>query len=44
VKLLQLPKTFLTATGRQLAELRAARMRRYLADLASELDVPAPDW
>lgn len=44
VKLLQLPKTFLTGTGRQLAEQRAARMRHYLSDLASELNVPPPDW
>lgn len=44
VKLLKLPDTFLTATGRRLAEERAARMRRYLADLASELGNPPPDW
>lgn len=44
VKLLRLPDTFLTPTGRKLAEERAARMRRYLADLASELGNPPPDW
>jgi uncharacterized protein len=44
VKLLKLPETFLTPTGRKLAEERAARMRRYLADLASELGNPPPDW
>lgn len=44
VKLLQLPETFLTPTGRKLAEERAARMRRYLADLAVELNSPPPSW
>jgi len=44
VKLLKLPETFLTATGRRLAEERAAVMRRYLADLARELRRPAPNW
>jgi uncharacterized protein len=44
VKLLKLPDTFLTPTGRKLAEERADRMRRYLADLASELGNPPPDW
>ncbi len=44
VKLLKLPDTFLTPTGRKLAEERAARMRRYLADLASELGSPPPNW
>jgi uncharacterized protein len=44
VKLLRLPDTFLTSTGRKLAEERAARIRRYLADLASELGNPPPDW
>lgn len=44
VKLLKLPDTFLTATGRKLAEERALRMRRYLADLAAELGNPPPDW
>ena len=44
VKLLQLPETMLTATGRRLARERADTMRRFLADLASELHAPAPDW
>lgn len=44
VKLLKLPDTFLTPTGRKLAEERAARIRRYLADLASELGNPPPAW
>lgn len=44
VKLLKLPDTFLTPTGRRLAEERAAKMRRYLADLAAELGSPQPDW
>ena len=44
VKLLRLPETFLTRTGRRLAEERAAVMRRYLADLARELSVPEPRW
>ncbi|MDH5529976.1 MAG: HD domain-containing protein [Paracoccaceae bacterium] len=44
VKLLRLPETFLTATGRKLAEDRAAAMRRYLDDLAGELGAPPPNW
>ena len=44
VKLLKLPETFLTATGRKLAEDRAEKMRRYLVDLAGELGSPPPDW
>lgn len=44
VKLLKLPETFLTPTGRRLAEERAAAMRRYLADLARELGTPPPAW
>ena len=44
VKLLRLPETFLTATGKRLAEGRAAAMRRYLADLAGELGSPPPGW
>ncbi len=44
VKLLKLPETFLTATGRKLAEDRAEKMRRYLVDLAGELGFPPPDW
>ncbi len=44
VKLLKLPETFLTPTGRRLAEERAASMRRYLVDLARELGAPQPDW
>ena len=44
VKLLKLPETFLTPTGRKLAEDRAEKMRRYLVDLAGELGSPPPDW
>jgi len=44
VKLLKLPETFLTATGRKLAEERTAVMRRFLADLAADLGVKAPTW
>ena len=44
VKLLKLPDSFLTATGRRLAEERATVMRRYLADLARELGTPPPAW
>ncbi|MDW4549000.1 HD domain-containing protein [Defluviimonas sp. D31] len=44
VKLLKLPETFLTTTGRRMAEARAATMHRYLAELATELGQPAPDW
>lgn len=44
VKLLKLPDTFLTPTGRKLAEERAERMRRYLVDLAVELNSPPPGW
>jgi uncharacterized protein len=43
-KLLQLPQTMLTATGRALAEERADMMRKYLQALARELHAPAPDW
>ncbi len=38
-KLLRLPATMQTATGRDEAERRAAVLRRYLADLAGELGV-----
>lgn len=44
VKLLRLPETFLTPTGRRLAEERATVMRRYLGDLARELGAPPPGW
>ncbi|PKP68730.1 MAG: hydrolase [Alphaproteobacteria bacterium HGW-Alphaproteobacteria-5] len=44
VKLLRLPATLLTPTGRRLGEERAAVMRRYLADLARELGAPLPGW
>ena len=44
VKLLKLPETFLTATGRRLAEERAAVMRRFLADLARDLGAREPGW
>lgn len=43
-RLLQLPRGMLTATGRRLAAERAEATRRWLADLARELHVPAPDW
>jgi uncharacterized protein len=44
VKLLKLPETFLTATGRRLAEERAQVMRRFLADLARDLGAREPVW
>jgi uncharacterized protein len=44
VKLLKLPETFLTATGRRLAEERAQVMRRFLADLARDLGAREPGW
>ncbi|MCB2134559.1 MAG: HD domain-containing protein [Rhodobacteraceae bacterium] len=44
VKLLKLPDTFLTETGRRLADARAAVMRRYLQELAGELGAPPPRW
>lgn len=44
VKLLKLPETFLTATGRRLASERADVMRRFLADLAKDLGERAPTW
>lgn len=43
-KLLRLPDTFLTETGRTLARARAATMRRYLEELAGELETDGPDW
>jgi uncharacterized protein len=43
-KLLKLPESFLTATGRRLAEERAAVMRRFLADLARDLGAREPGW
>lgn len=43
-KLLRLPETFLTPTGRRLAEERAEKMRRFLVELAAELGAPQPDW
>lgn len=44
VKLLALPEQMLTATARRIAHDRAATMRRYLVDLAGELNQPPPDW
>lgn len=44
VKLLKLPETFLTPTGRKLAEERAAVMRRFLADLARDLGIRDAGW
>ena len=44
VKLLKLPQAMLTATGRRIAQERAEAMRRWLADLAAELNAPAPGW
>jgi uncharacterized protein len=44
VKLLRLPDTMLTVTGRKLAQERADTIRHFLRDLARELHVPAPDW
>lgn len=45
VKLLRLPADMLTEGGRALAQTRAARMIRFLEDLAAEIgaDLP-PDW
>jgi len=43
-KLLKLPETMLTATGRRMASERADVIRRYLGDLAQELLAPAPNW
>lgn len=42
-KLLRLPEGMLTATGRRMADERAATMRRWLADLAGELGQTLPD-
>jgi len=44
IKLLGLPATMQTATGRILAEDRANVLRDFLDQLASELDVPASGW
>jgi uncharacterized protein len=44
LKLLRLPDTMKTATGRKLAQDRAAILRRFLTDLADELGHSAPDW
>lgn len=43
-KLLRLPATMQTAAGRELANERAGVLRRYLDDLATELDVPVSGW
>lgn len=42
VKLLRLPETMQTAAGRKLADRRAAVLRRFLAELAEELDTAMP--
>lgn len=44
VKLTKLPQGMLTATGRRIAHERADSMRRWLTDLAAELNAPAPGW
>lgn len=44
IKLLGLPKTMQTKTGRMLADDRANVLRDFLDQLASELDVPASGW
>ncbi len=44
VKLLKLPETMLTDTGRRMAVARAAVLRRYLDDLADELGVDRSGW
>ena len=44
VKLLRLPDTMQTTSGRNLAEDRANVLRDFLDQLASELDVPASGW
>lgn len=43
-KLLKLPDSFQTKTGRMMANERANILRRYLADLAHELGQPPPNW
>jgi uncharacterized protein len=43
-KLLKLPETMQTETGRTLALERVNVMHGYLRQLASELGVPGPDW
>lgn len=44
IKLLRLPTTMQTATGRNLAQDRANVLRDFLDQLASELDVAASGW
>ncbi|MDG1376460.1 MAG: HD domain-containing protein [Yoonia sp.] len=44
LKLLKLPATMQTVSGRHLAEDRANVLRDFLDQLASELDVPASGW
>jgi uncharacterized protein len=44
VKLLKLPQSMRTGTGRKLAEGRADLMRRWLGALARELHAPPPGW
>ena len=44
LKLLALPETMQTLSGRKLAEDRANVLRDFLDQLASELDVPASGW
>ena len=43
-KLLTLPGSMQTATGRALALDRSRPLRTFLADLAGEIGHPAPDW
>ena len=43
-KLLTLPASMQTATGRALALDRTRPLRAFLADLAGEIGRPAPDW
>ena len=44
IKLLGLPDTMQTASGRALAQFRAGVLRDYLDQLAVELDVPVSGW
>jgi len=44
IKLLRLPETMQTESGRNLATNRANVLRDFLDQLASELDVPASGW
>jgi len=44
IKLLRLPDTMQTASGRKLAQARAGVLRDFLDQLALELDVPVSGW